>query len=79
MPPEWEGDKCTKQLNPKKNRFLLADEYTTLKSKVMYTPKASKCKAIKCANDPNSVVKAPRCNCDAKGQCDWSKTNGLNC
>jgi len=79
MPPEWEGDRCTKQLNPKKNRFLLADEYTTLKSKVMYTPKASKCKAIKCANDPNSVVKAPRCNCDAKGQCDWSKTNGLNC
>lgn len=79
MPPEWKGDKCTKQLTPKKNKFLLAAGFTELQSKVMYTPKASKCKAIKCANNPDAWVKAPRCNCNTNGQCDWSKTSGLNC
>jgi len=77
MPDQWKGDRCTKQMSPKKNKFLLSNDFNSLKDKIMYTPKASKCKFISCADNPDNTVKAPRCNCDAKGQCAWSKV--VNC
>ena len=73
MPPEWKGDRCTKQLNSNKNKFLKTDDFKSLSEEVMFTPRTGKCKTIFCANNTSELVKAPKCNCNNDGVCDWTK------
>ena len=73
FPDTWKGEKCMKPLSTKKNKFLLTTAFAEFSNKVMYTPRTGKCKTISCENDPTSWVKAPKCNCDVKGVCNWTK------
>ena len=73
MPPEWKGDKCTKQLNSNKNKFLKTEDFKSLLQEVMFTPRTGKCKAIFCADNPKEMVKSTKCNCNNDGVCEWTK------
>lgn len=68
FPPEWNGERCLKPMDPKIIKLFSSG------SDVYYTPKAGKCRSIRCANDRSQFVMMPKCHCDIKtAQCDWNK------